>query len=59
MVEEEQRGVMVIYSVPVGYAGYLYIVYQGKKLLFSASAIAYYPGGRAREMGPLAVLPHH
>jgi hypothetical protein len=24
-----------------------------------ASAIAYYPGGRARKMGPLAVLPHH
>jgi hypothetical protein len=23
------------------------------------SAIAYYPGGRARKMGPLAVLPHH
>jgi hypothetical protein len=22
------------------------------------SAIAYYPGGRARKMGPLAVLPH-
>ena len=23
------------------------------------SAIAYYPGGRARKMGPLPVLPHH
>jgi hypothetical protein len=23
------------------------------------SAIAYYPGGRTRKMGPLAVLPHH
>ena len=23
------------------------------------SAIAYYPGGRARKMGPLAGLPHH
>jgi hypothetical protein len=23
------------------------------------SAIAYYPGGRARKMGRLAVLPHH
>jgi hypothetical protein len=23
------------------------------------SAIAHYPGGRARKMGPLAVLPHH
>jgi hypothetical protein len=31
VVEEEQRGVMVIYSVPVGYAGY-----EGIKLIDNA-----------------------
>jgi hypothetical protein len=31
----------------------------GSGTRLTPSAVAYYPGGRARKMGPLAVLPHH